>query len=444
MSLVDESIKAKELAQLRLANAQTDLNRAEGDWLAAKASTEQADRLDAAQQAYTLAYGDLFSASDALKAKTGELDLALNVDAQLAQQQAHAKTQIDVVQANQYQAERAAAGAAAQVQSIADPQAKEAALASLRKLEQDKALQDSQLQSALAGQQAVSSQRETANLSTPSLMCEATAYHFPSPPPDNIDTRNAKNLISEIAQGTERKKRTDTMVQSAQQLDSQNVYVGELLPGDKAYAFTTAISGQAGIKSQNSEFYLTAGQVQTFFDHGWIDLEKKTINRAAIQDYLGLPIDNKANCIVEKTVEARTAYIETRIGPMNSERRTEFAAGEPTIETAQRTGGGYQALVDTRRLNQGRENDTTLPIANWKNGQTLDFRGFTEDTRPFGPEQSKALVEDYAQQRTQSTEISAADERKEAMQQWLQSAPNYQNQTQERRIEAEREQGFDR
>ena len=83
-------------------------------------------------------------------------------------------------------------------------------------------------------------------------------------------------------------------------------------------------------------------------------------------------------------------------------------------------------------------------IANWKNGQTLDFRGFTEDTRPFGPEQSKALVEDYAQQRTQATEISAADERKEAMQQWLQSAPNYQNQTQERRIEAEREQGFDR
>ena len=439
MSLVDESIKAKELAQLRLANAQTDLNRTEGDWLAAKASTEQADRLDAAQQAYTLAYGDLFSADEALKAKTGELDIALNVDAQLAQKQAQAKTQFDMAHANQYQAERAAAGAAAQVQSIADPQAKEAALTGLRKLEQDKALQDSQLQSALTGQQSVSSQRETANLSTPSLVREAPTYHFPSPPPDNIDTRNAKNLISEIAQGTERQKHTDAMVQSAQQLDSHNVYVGEFLPGDKAYAFTTAISGQAGIKSQNSEFYSTAGQVQTFFDHGWIDLENKTINRAAIQDYLGLPINNEANCIVEKTVEARTAYIETRIGPMNSERRTEFA-----VETAQRTGGGYQALVDTEQLNQGREDNTTLPIANWKNGQTLDLRGYTEDTRPFGPEQSKALVEDYAQRRTQATEISAEDERKEAMQQWLQSAPNYQNQTQERRIEEEREQGFDR
>ena len=233
---------------------------------------------------------------------------------------------------------------------------------------------------------------------------------FINPPANNLEARNTQELLAAVTQEPDdyqQQAKARSIVQTAQQLDSENVYVGDLQPGDKLYAFATAVNGaNEGYKGEQSYYYVTEKQLQTMIDHGLIDNEQKTINRQAISDYLGLPQGNKVDCLVEAVANERTAFIETRVGQVEWLRETEFVTGETYAEVTQRNGGGYQVHPDLNSLNQGRAAGNTLQIATI-DGQTFDFRNYEEDNRQVDIE---VLAINYSQHRAgELTQVQDVD-----------------------------------
>jgi hypothetical protein len=258
---------------------------------------------------------------------------------------------------------------------------------------------------------------------------------FPNPPDnEHEDTRNAVIVVSAIINKSEEEKEqgAQELIKSCRQPNSQNLYVGEIKPGDKIYAFTTASSVQErGEKSTTSYYFVTETKLRTMAEHGLIDFQNRSYNSGAISDILGVPPENKVNCIVEVTANNRVAYIELPIGAVAWQKESEFGIvpGENynQVEVFNRTGDGYQAFPDLARLNLSREFKTTaedtcktfdkpqadlnktLPIARLntligdeKCNVKCDFReesGWADRSRELTQEEINAFKADYEQRR---------------------------------------------
>ena len=457
-NILDSLTKEKQITEARLADARIACNQAESQLNAAKASPNAAAELSQAEQAVAQASNAEWAVQADIQGIAKTIEQAVSLDDGLRQQQSLAQAFAEAAQASQYQAAQTLAGAAARVRYASNPVEMDLAQGELARAAQTQASTVTQLQSATQNQQAVVEQQALAGVTVQPAMTmppaetlspirQTESLYFLNTPANTLETRNAQSVLEAITQESEdcqQQAKAADIVQTAQQLDNRSVYIGELQPGDKLYAFATAAnSADAGYKSEQSYYYTTEKQLQTMVDHGLIDFEQKTIHRQGIGDYLGLPQGNAATCLVEAAATTRTGYIETRVGAAESARETEFITGETYAESVQRAGGGYQVHPDLDALSQSRAEPNTLPIATF-NGQSCDFRGYAENHSEFGPAQSAALAADYAQRRSSefaqthdnhmeaaplqtqgqsselnvSAEMTEAQERKEALRQW--------------------------
>ncbi|MGZ8157645.1 MAG: hypothetical protein ACXWT1_03905 [Methylobacter sp.] len=217
---------------------------------------------------------------------------------------------------------------------------------------------------------------------------EKSAPYFPNKPDEaSQDTQNALKILGEIINANapeDKKKETlQNLIDSSSQPNDQNLYVGEIMPGEKLYAFASAAEGlDRGYKGTTSYYYLTETKLQTMIDHGLIDFKNRMYNPCAISDILALPPGNKINCVVEATATDRVACVELPIG----------AANWPIIPKEK----GWEEV--NHEITGKKETPIQIALID---GNKCDFRGndWMESAREFTQEQKEAFKADYEYRR---------------------------------------------
>ena len=235
--------------------------------------------------------------------------------------------------------------------------------------------------------------------------------------PDKRDDQNTKDtaeILSHIVTGSvveyHRVDKTIGEITDSSAISSNaDVTIGET---KKLYAFTNVDSQNPdkGCKGFDSYYYMTENQLQTFIDHGLINLDTKTFNTEAIADILGLPPGNKLECLVELSSSKEFSYTEVPIGPVTwikktisqTESQIEDNHTIVEVETFEKRGGGKQAIPHAESAYQLNdkidcyydENGKLilqLPIAEIV-GMKCDFKEFQQDNTVLSEEKRTEII----------------------------------------------------